>query len=68
MAVFYPIDNFDKYVKTKSKHVVVFKKTKSVAYYFLGAWSQEPNGLKTESDFYKDLDNKLDQLDKDGKL
>lgn len=68
MAVFYPIDNFDKYIKTKSTHVVVFKKNKSVSYYFLGAWSQETNGLKTETDFYKDLDKKLDQLDKDGKL
>ena len=26
MAIFYPIENFDKYIKTKSTHVVVFKK------------------------------------------
>ena len=68
MAVIYPIDNFDKYVKTKSTHVVVFKKNKNASYYFLGAWSQEPNGIKTEVDFYKDLDSKLELLDKDGKL
>lgn len=68
MAVFYPVDNFDKYIKTKSTHTVVFKKTKNVSYYFLGAWSQEPNGLKTETEFYQDLDKKLDQLDKEGKL
>ncbi|WP_333853164.1 DUF4861 family protein [Epilithonimonas sp.] len=68
MAVFYPINNLDKYVKTKSTHTVVFKKTKNVSYYFLGAWSQEPNGLKTETEFYKDLEKKLDQLDKEGKL
>jgi hypothetical protein len=68
MAVFYPLESFDKYVKTKSTHTVVFKKTKSVSYYFLGAWSQEPNGLTTEEAFYQDLDKKLDILDKNNQL
>ncbi len=68
MAVFYPVEIFNKYVKTKSTHTVVFKKVKDISYYFLGAWSQEPNGFKSEEDFYKDLDRKLEQLDKDGKL
>jgi hypothetical protein len=68
MAVFYPLEIFDKYVKTKSTHTVVFKKTKTVSYYFLGAWSQEPNGLTTEEAFYQDLDKKLDVLDKNNQL
>jgi len=68
MAVFYPLESFDKYVKTKSTHTVVFKKTKNVSYYFLGAWSQEPNGLKTEEEFYKDLDKKLETLDQNNQL
>ncbi|MBD3903493.1 DUF4861 domain-containing protein [Chryseobacterium sp. Ch-15] len=68
MVVFYPIENFDKYVKAKSTHIVVFKKTKNVSYYFMGAWSQEPNGLKTEEEFYKDLDKKLDILDNNNQL
>lgn len=68
MAVFYPINSFDKYVKTKSTHTVVFKKTQNVSYYFLAAWSQEPDGIKTETEFYQDLDKKLDQLDNDGTL
>lgn len=68
MAVFYPLESFDKYVKTKSTHTVVFKKTKTVSYYFLGAWSQEPNGLTTEEAFYQDLDKKLDVLDKNNQL
>ncbi len=68
MAVFYPLESFDKYAKTKSTHTVVFKKTKSVSYYFLGAWSQEPNGLTTEEAFYQDLDKKLEMLDKNNQL
>lgn len=68
MAVFYPLENFDKYVKTKSTHTIVFKKTKNVSYYFLGAWSLEPNGLTTEESFYQDLDKKLEFLDKNNQL
>lgn len=68
MVVFYPIESFDKYVQTKSTHTVVFKKTKYVSYYFMGAWSQEPNGLKTEEEFYKDLDKKLEILDNNNQL
>lgn len=68
MAVFYPINSFDKYIKTKSTHTVVFKKSQNVSYYFLAAWSQEPDGIKTETEFYQDLNKKLDQLDNDGTL
>ena len=68
MVIFYPIGSFDKYVKTKSTHTVVFKKTKNVSYYFMGAWSQEPNGIKTEEEFYKDLDKKLEILDNNNQL
>ncbi|MCQ4138732.1 DUF4861 family protein [Chryseobacterium sp. EO14] len=68
MAVFYPLESFDKYVKTKSTHTVVFKKTKNVSYYFLGAWSLEPNGLTTEEAFYQDLDQKLEILDRNNQL
>ncbi|MFY1047842.1 DUF4861 family protein [Chryseobacterium sp. GP-SGM7] len=68
MAIFYSTENLDKIVKTKSTHVVVFKKNKNVSYYFLGAWSQEPNGLKTEEEFYRDLDKKLETLDQNNQL
>ncbi|MEG0760275.1 DUF4861 family protein [Chryseobacterium sp.] len=68
MVVFYPIESFDKYVQTKSTHTLVFKKTKNVSYYFMGAWSQEPNGIKTEAEFYKDLDKKLEILDNNNQL
>jgi len=68
MAVFYPLESFDKYVNTKSTHTVIFKKTKNVSYYLMGAWSLEPNGLTTEEAFYQDLDKKLDLLDKNNQL
>ncbi|SHG25811.1 DUF4861 family protein [Chryseobacterium vrystaatense] len=68
MAIFYPVESFDKYVKTKSTHTVVFRKTKNVSYYFLGAWSLEPNGLTTEESFYQDLEKKLEILDKNNQL
>jgi hypothetical protein len=68
MVIFYPIESFDKYVKTKSTHTIVFKKTKNVSYYFMGTWSQEPNGIKTEEEFYKDLDKKLEILDNNNQL
>lgn len=68
MVIFYPLESFDKYVKAKSTHIIVFKKTKNVSYYFMGAWSQEPNGIKTEAEFYKDLDKKLEILDNNNQL
>jgi len=68
IAVFYPIENFSQYVEAKSTHIVVFKKNKNASYYFLGAWSQETNGIKSEEEFYKDLDKKLEILDKDNQL
>jgi len=68
MAVFYPVESFAQYVKTKSTHTIVFKKAKNVSYYFLGAWSLEPNGLITEESFYQDLDKKLEILDKNNQL
>lgn len=40
----------------------------NVSYYFTGAWSMEPGGLKTEEDFYRDLEKKLDILDQNDQL
>lgn len=68
MVVFYPLDSFDKYVQIKSTHTIVFKKTKKVSYYFLAAWSLEPEGLTTEEAFYRDLDQKLETLDNNNLL
>ena len=39
-----------------------------IEYYFLAAWDQEKEGIKSEAEFIADLDNKLKVLDRDGKL
>jgi hypothetical protein len=34
-----------------------------LTYYFLGAWEQEANGIKTEEAFIADLNKKLETLE-----
>jgi len=48
---------------------LVFKPTtKATSFYFLGAWEQEPNGIKSKEEFVKYLDQKLELLNKKGKM
>lgn len=63
MAVFYKIDDTSDVKKGAFDYLVEFKPTtKPINFYFLGAWEQEPNGIKTEKEFLKYLDNKLSEL------
>jgi len=65
MAVFYKLDEVEEQKDGVDDHLVVFKPTtKTITYYFLGAWEQEPNGIKTEETFISDLNSKLETLDK----
>lgn len=68
MAVFYKLDEVTELKEGPHDHLVVFKPSKKVTYYFLGAWEQEPNGLKTEAEFIADLNQKLDKLETTGLL
>jgi len=69
MALFYKVGEVDSIVDGKDDHLVVFKpSTSGVGYYFLGAWEQEWNGIANETDFYGDLDAKLELLDQKGRL
>lgn len=69
MAIFYKTDEVEKVTTAKHDHLIVFKPTTTpVTYYMLSAWGQEPNGITNESDFYKDLNNKLTQLQKNNRL
>lgn len=43
-------------------HLVVFKPNQTVKYYFMGAWEQETNGVKSKEEFKKLLDDTLLQL------
>lgn len=68
MAIFYKTDEVAEIIDGPNDHLIVFKPGKKVTYYFLAAWEQELNGITTEEGFYKDLDKKLAELQKQGKL
>ena len=63
MAIFYKKDEVEQIKTATHDHLIIFKPTtKPITYYILSAWEQEPNGIKNEKDFYKDLDQKLIEL------
>ncbi|MFI1772018.1 DUF4861 family protein [Thalassobellus citreus] len=65
MALFYKLDEVAEQKEGIDDNLVVFKpSTKALTYYFLGAWEQEPNGIKTEEAFIADLNKKLESLEK----
>jgi len=64
MALFYKLDEVVDQKQGQHDHLVIFKPTTNpITYYFLGAWEQELNGLKTEEAFISDLNKKLEMLD-----
>ncbi len=64
MAIFYKLDEVTEQKEGVNDHLVVFKpSTKPLTYYFLGAWEQEPNGIKNEASFLADLNIKLESLE-----
>lgn len=69
MAVFYKVDELAEQKEGPHDHLLIFKPTTAaLTYYFLGAWEQELNGISNEADFIKDLDEKLEILDKTNTL
>jgi hypothetical protein len=65
MAIFYKLDEVTEQKDGIDDHLVIFKpSTNPITYYFLGAWEQEPNGIKTEKSFISDLNTKLERLEK----
>lgn len=69
MAVFYRISDSEKIFKGKDDYLIQFKPTTDkVTFYFLGAWEKEPNGIKTEKEFLKYLDDNLSILNKTNQL
>ncbi|MFD2530589.1 DUF4861 family protein [Polaribacter marinaquae] len=64
MALFYNLDDVDSQTLGQHDHLVTFKPTtKTITYYFLAAWEQELNGIKTEEEFLKDINKKLASLE-----
>jgi hypothetical protein len=69
MAIFYEIKTIESEVDAEFDHLLIFKPTtKSTSFYFLGAWEQEVNGIKSKEDFVKYLDEKLALLNKKRKM
>lgn len=69
MAIFYEIKTIESEVDAEFDHLLIFKPTtKPTSFYFLGAWEQEVNGIKSKEDFVKYLDEKLALLNKKRKM
>jgi hypothetical protein len=57
MAVLFERSKVLEITEDKDSHVAVLKPTENqLTYYFLAAWEQEPNGIKTKEAFIKYLD------------
>ena len=69
MAVFYRTEDAEKVFEGATDHLVQFRpSTKKITFYFLGAWEKEINGIKTEAEFLKYIDENLDKLNKTNQL
>lgn len=69
MAIFYEVKTIENIADTDLDYLLVFKPTtKSTSFYLLGAWEQEVNGIKTQEEFVKYLDQQLEVLNKKGKM
>lgn len=69
MAVFYKTSDAEKVFEGATDHLVQFKPTtEKVTFYFLGAWEKEQNGIKTEAEFLKYLDENLAKLNTSNEL
>ncbi|MFV5690069.1 DUF4861 family protein [Flavobacterium sp. ZT3R25] len=69
MAIFYQTNTIENLVDAEFDYLLVFKPmTKPTSFYFLGAWEQEPNGIKTKEAFLSYLDQKLAVLNDKSKI
>ncbi len=69
MAIFYEINTVESIENTELDYLLVFKPTTKLnSYYFLAAWEQEKDGIKSKEAFIKYLDEKLVFLNKKNKL
>ncbi|KFF07724.1 DUF4861 family protein [Flavobacterium hydatis] len=69
MAIFYETGTIENVADTDLDYLLVFKPTtKPTSFYFLGAWEQEKDGIKNKEEFIKYLDERLEVLNKKGKM
>ena len=64
LAVIFPSEQLIEVTGDEHSHVAVLKPIdqKELTYYFLAAWEQEPEGITSETEFYKYLDRKIEEL------
>jgi hypothetical protein len=63
MAVLYRKNDLIEVAEDQFSHVVVLKpENDRLTYYFLGAWEQEPNGIKTAEEFEAYLNQTIAEL------
>ncbi len=63
IAVLYQGSQFLQLAEDELNHVVILKpENNRVSYYFLAAWDQEPNGIKTKDDFIEYLNELIQKL------
>ncbi|GAB3662109.1 hypothetical protein GCM10028791_36980 [Echinicola sediminis] len=64
IAVIFPTDQLMDLKEDEHSHVVVLKPKngKELTYYFLAAWEQETEGIKSEDEFYGYLEQKIEEL------
>ncbi len=64
LAIIYPTSQNGRVTKDKINNLVVFEKPlQTVEYYFLAAWEQETNGIKTKEKFEEYLKKSLNMLE-----
>lgn len=69
MAIFYQTESVKDLVDAEFDYLLIFKPTtQAVDFYFLGAWEQEPNGIKSKEEFVNYLDEKLKTLEKNNTM
>ncbi len=69
MAIFYEVGTVKEEVESQFDHLLVFKPALApVSFYFLAAWEQEKEGIKTKEDFISYLDKKLKELNTTNKI
>lgn len=69
MAIFYEISTIESTQDTDLDYLLIFKPTtKAVTFYLMGAWEQEVNGIKSKEEFEEYLNEKLEVLNKKGKM
>ena len=66
MAIIYKVGEVEAVKEGEFDQLVVFKPTTStITYYLLGAWEQEPDGIKSDEEFNSYIKDLLNNLDSD---